>query len=164
MGVLAPVSAHAGPSAQPPIGTSGNFLAHVSAESPSNASPNLSEVISEVSELYDKPFLDIFDFSQFSGQNRVNWGGSGAPRFFFLLESSSLCYLGAHAKICNPMLSLSGIYLKLAHFPVKIGLIGGVGGVPKFFYIGILSFMLLGRPRKNLKSYDTPFLGFEQRY
>ena len=27
------------------------------------------------------------------------------------------------------MISLSGIYLKIAHFPVKIGLIGGVGGV-----------------------------------
>ena len=37
MGVLAPVSAHAGPSAQPPIGTSGNFPARVSAES---ISPN----------------------------------------------------------------------------------------------------------------------------
>ena len=73
MGVLAPVSAHAGPSAQPPIGTSGNFPAYVSAELPSNISPNPSEVISEVLELYDKPFLDIFDLSQFSGQNRVNW-------------------------------------------------------------------------------------------
>ena len=31
-GVLAPVSTHAGPSAQPPIGTSGNFPARVSAE------------------------------------------------------------------------------------------------------------------------------------
>ena len=37
MGVLAPVSAHAGPSAQPPIGTSGIFPACVSAES---ISPN----------------------------------------------------------------------------------------------------------------------------
>ena len=37
MGVLAPVSAHAGPSAQPPIGTIGNFPAQVSAES---ISPN----------------------------------------------------------------------------------------------------------------------------
>ena len=83
MGVLAPMSAHAGPSAQPPIGTSGNFPARVSAESPSNISPNPSEVISEVSELYDKPFLDFFDFSQFSGQNRVNWGGSGGPQIFF---------------------------------------------------------------------------------
>ena len=40
MGVLAPVSAHAGPSAQPPIGTSGMFPAHVSAEWPLNISPN----------------------------------------------------------------------------------------------------------------------------
>ena len=72
MGVLAPVSAHAGPSAQPPIGNSGNFPAGVSAESYSNISINPSEVISEVSELYHKPFLYIFDFIQFSGQNRVN--------------------------------------------------------------------------------------------
>ena len=56
MGVLAPVSAHVGPSAQPPIGTSGNFPAYVSAESPSNISHNPSEVISEVSELHDKSF------------------------------------------------------------------------------------------------------------
>ena len=38
----------------PPINTSGNFPAHVSAESPSNISPNPSEVISEVSEPSDK--------------------------------------------------------------------------------------------------------------
>ena len=50
MGVLAPESAHARPSAQPPIDTSGNFPAHMSAESPSNISPNPSEVISEVLE------------------------------------------------------------------------------------------------------------------
>ena len=37
MGVLAPMSAHAGHSAQPPINASGNFPAHVSAES---ISPN----------------------------------------------------------------------------------------------------------------------------
>ena len=54
MGVLAPVSAHAGHSAQPPIDTSGNFPARMSAESPSNISHNPSEVISEVSEVYKK--------------------------------------------------------------------------------------------------------------
>ena len=43
-------SAHAGLFARPPISMSGNFLAHVSAESPSNISPNPSEVKSEVSE------------------------------------------------------------------------------------------------------------------
>ena len=50
MGVHAPGSAHARPFAQPPIDTSGNFPAHMSAESPSNISPNPSDVISEVSE------------------------------------------------------------------------------------------------------------------
>ena len=44
MGVLAPGSAQARPSARPPIDTSGNFPAHVSAESPSNISPNPLEV------------------------------------------------------------------------------------------------------------------------
>ena len=86
MGVLAPVSAHAGPSAQPLIGTSGNFQACASAELPPNISPNPSEVISEVSEFYDKPFLDIFEISLLSGQNRVNWGGKGergVPEIYF---------------------------------------------------------------------------------
>ena len=36
MGVLAPGSAHKRPSAWPPIDTSGNFSAYVSAESPLN--------------------------------------------------------------------------------------------------------------------------------
>ena len=36
--------------ARRPINTSGNFPVHVYAESPSNISPNPSEVISEVSE------------------------------------------------------------------------------------------------------------------
>ena len=47
---LAPGSAHARPSARPPIDMSGNVPAHLSAESPSNFSPNPSEVISEVLE------------------------------------------------------------------------------------------------------------------
>jgi hypothetical protein len=49
MGVLAPRFAHAGPSAQPPIHMSGNFLAPVSAEWLSNISPSPSKVESEVS-------------------------------------------------------------------------------------------------------------------
>ena len=44
MGVLDPGSAHARPSARPPIDTSGNFSAYLSAE-----------VKSEVSEPYDNP-------------------------------------------------------------------------------------------------------------
>ena len=45
MGVLAPVSAHAGHSAQPPIDTSGNFPARVSAES---ISPKLSHLMVKI--------------------------------------------------------------------------------------------------------------------
>ena len=58
MGVLALGSAHARPSARPPIDTSGNFPAHVSAES-------------------------LFEISPFSGQNRVILGGRGGPRIIF---------------------------------------------------------------------------------
>ena len=54
------------------------------------------------------------------------------PAFF--KESYYLCYLGAHANVWSPMISLSGVYLKIAHFPVKKGLIGWVGGSPKFVF------------------------------
>ena len=50
MGVLAPRLRTLDVSTCPPIDTSGNFPARVSAESPLNISPKLSEVISEVSE------------------------------------------------------------------------------------------------------------------
>ena len=56
MGVLAPGSARARPSARPPINTSGNFPAHVSAESTSNISPIPSKVVSDVSDPYDNFF------------------------------------------------------------------------------------------------------------
>ena len=53
IGVLALGSAHARPSTRPLINKSGILLAHVSAKSPWNISPNPSEVISKVSEPYD---------------------------------------------------------------------------------------------------------------
>jgi hypothetical protein len=90
MGVLAPGSAHARPSALPPIDTSRNFPAPVSAEWPSA--------------------FKTVKISPFSGQNRVILGGRGGPRNFFL--------------------------------------------------IGILLFLLLRSPCKNLEPYDNPFLGF----
>ena len=47
------------------------------------------------------------------------------------------------------MISLSGIYLKLVHFPVKIGLIRGVGGVPEIcFSLESSSFCYLGAHAK----------------
>ena len=66
-------------------------------------------------------------------------------------------YLEGHAKIQNSKTSLSRIYLKLADFPVKIGLNGGQGGPQIFFLMGILLYMLLGSPRINLEPYDKPF-------
>ena len=57
MGVLAPVSAHAGHSAQPPIDTSGNFPARGSAES---ISPN---------------------------QNIAQWGVKGGISFFLIVPN-----------------------------------------------------------------------------
>ena len=61
-------------------------------------------------------------------------GKWGVPQKYFRLKSYYLCYLGVNEKIWKLMISLSGIYLKKAHFPVKIGLIGGVGGVPEIFF------------------------------
>ena len=47
------ISAHAdgGASAKPPIDMSGDFPPHVSADSPSNFSPNCLEIISKVSDI-----------------------------------------------------------------------------------------------------------------
>ena len=95
---------------------------------------------------YDKSSWDIFGIRPFSGQNRVNYGGRKGPRLYFLIGISLLCYLEAHVKIQNSTTSLSRIYLKLADFPVKIGL---NGGSPNFFFLnGILLFLLLGAHTK----------------
>ena len=55
-----------------------------------------------------------------------------------------------------------------AHFgfcPLKIGFFRGGRWSPRnYFFIGIFILLWLRSPCKNLKSYDTPFLGFEQRY
>ena len=53
MGVLAPWSTHTRPSTQPPNDTIEIFLAHMSAKSASNTSPNPSEVINKFSKLWD---------------------------------------------------------------------------------------------------------------
>jgi len=96
MGVLAPLSVHAGHSAQTSINAI--FPVQVSAELPLNISLNPSEVISEVSKLYDKPFLDIFDFTRYSGKHRVNWGGRGSPRKIFFIGIFQFVLLGSPCK------------------------------------------------------------------
>ena len=75
-----------------------------------------------------------FEISPFSGQNRVILGGRGGLRFFFLIGILLFCYLGAHAKFRIPTICPYWV-LKFPHFPVKIGLFWGVGGVPEFFFL-----------------------------
>ena len=77
MGVLATGSAHARPSARPPIDMSGTFPVHMSAESPSNISPNPSEVISEVLEPYFEIFTKKGDINdqQILETPMAPWGG-----------------------------------------------------------------------------------------
>jgi hypothetical protein len=77
MGVLAPRLRTLAVSARSPINRSGYLLAHLSAESPLNISPNLSEVISKVSELFKiPPFPPKY----------VRVRGVGAvPKYFFMI-------------------------------------------------------------------------------
>ena len=56
----------------------------------------------------DKPFLNIFENSPSSAQNRASWRGRGVPEICFSLESFSFCYLGAQAKFHKPSCLLSG--------------------------------------------------------
>ena len=51
------------------------------------------------------------------------------------LQTSPPTPQNSYPKFQNPMISLPGIYLKLSHFPVKIGLIGGEGGVPEIRFL-----------------------------
>ena len=91
MAVLAPGSAHAKPSAQPPIDMSGNLLAHMSAESPSNISPNPSEVISEVSE----PYCHFSKYPPFPPKNRIVRGVGGSLKVFWGWNPNILAAIAA---------------------------------------------------------------------
>ena len=79
MGVLARRLRTLDVSTRPPINTSGNFPVHVSAESPLNISPNLSEVISEVSEPYD----NFSKYPPFPPKYVIVRGVGGSPNNLF---------------------------------------------------------------------------------
>ena len=51
--------------------------------------------------------VTFWKFSHFPVKIGLFWGVGGSP--IFLLESSSFCYLGAHAKIWNPTTTSSGV-------------------------------------------------------
>ena len=78
---------------------------------------------------------------------RTNWG-EGGPNVS-PLESNYFHYLRAHTKLQNPMKCPCGLDLKFGHFPVKIGLIGRVGGFPiPFFPLQSYYFCYLGAHTK----------------
>ena len=74
MGVLAPGSAHARPSARPPIDMSGNFPQHMSTEAPSYIPPNLSEVSEPRRAFENTPFC--------TPKYSIVHGVEGFPSFF----------------------------------------------------------------------------------
>ena len=129
MGVLAHGSAHARPSAQPPINVSGNFLPPVSAEWPSNISPIPSKVESKVLESHFGIYLKLPHFPVKTGLIRT------VTKVCFLMESEYFCYFGAHTKFQNPMICPSELDLKFVPFLAKIGLISGGRGVPESFLL-----------------------------
>ena len=52
------------------------------------------------------------------------------------MKASYFCYLGAITKFQNPIIyTIFGLVLKFAHFPVKIGLIGGGGGGKIYLFL-----------------------------
>ena len=78
--------------------TLAEIFRHTCLQSRLQTSPPTLQNSSEVSELYDKPFLDIFEISLLSGQNRVNWGGKGGPRNLFLIGIFHFVLLGSPCK------------------------------------------------------------------
>ena len=78
MGVLAPRMRTLDVSARPPIDTSGNFPAHVSAGSPSNISPNPSY------PKFQNPrtTFEIFNNKKIKKLKTPPGGQGGSPNFF----------------------------------------------------------------------------------
>ena len=106
--------------------------------------------------------VTFLKFPHFPVKIGLFWGVGGSPNFFLLLESSYLCYLGAHAKIWNPTTTPYVAFFEI--YPLSGQnrvILGGRGGPRIYFFIGILLFLLLRSPCKNLKPYDNSLCGFE---
>ena len=88
MGVLAPGSVHARPSARPPIDTSGNFLAPVSAESPSNIPPTPQKSYPKFRN--PRTNFEIFIFFCLNLKTPIMEPG-GVPNFFGGVNISFFC-------------------------------------------------------------------------
>ena len=86
-------------------------------------------------------------------------GRGGEHMSAVCLETSPPTPQNSYLKFQNPMMSLPGIYLKLAHFPVKIGLIEGVGGFPPIFFHCNPNIFVTQEPLQNFKTVAQTLLG-----
>ena len=58
-----------------------------------------------------------------------------------------------------PPINISGNFTKFPHFPVKIGLIGGIGGSPKYLFHRIPNILVTQEPMQNFKTVTQTLLG-----
>ena len=99
--------------------------------SPSNVESKVLENISGKYLIFAQYLVNIVLFC--GAQCRNSWcrGGGGlkeVSKMFFSHEILIFLLLGSNYKISEPYhIYHSGLVLKFAHFPVKIGLIGGGG-------------------------------------
>ena len=140
MGFLASRSAHERPSVWPPIDLSGN----IPKSYPKFRNPRKT--------FGNTPFCPP--------KYSIVRGVGVVPNFFRVWNPHIFVTQGLMTSF-----GTLGQYLKLPpFFAQKCHSAGGRGGPPNCFLIRILIFLLLGSPCKNLKPYDNPFLGFEQRH
>ena len=132
MGVLALGSAHARPSARAPINMNGNFQVHVSAESPSNMSPNPSEVVSKVLE----PQETFENTPLCPPKNSIKRGIGGIPDLFRVWNPRIFVTQGLMPSFgtLGQLLKLPPLFAQIQHSAVG-------RGVPDFFLIGIIIFL-----------------------
>ena len=86
-----------------------------------------------ISEPYDKLFWVIFEISPFSNQNRVNSGGRGSPRKFYMIGIFLLMLLGSPCKHLECHDKPFWDIFEISPFSNQKGLIQGLGGVPEIF-------------------------------
>jgi hypothetical protein len=142
MGVLAPGSAHMRPLAQTPIDMSKKFPVHVSAESPSNISPNPSEVISigQLLKLKKK-------------KKNAPEGARGGLQILLGVNISFFCENKSFGALTDLLLIFSP---KNTQKNLKIA--------PEFYFFLRIFIIFFRVPCKNLKPYNNPFCGFESQW
>ena len=125
MGLLTPGSAHAWPSARPPINTIRIFPAHLSSKSPLKNLPNPSEVIPKVLEpttTFEMPHLCLVKYSI------VRWE-AGGPGIFVVEWNPNILWIRSRWKISEPK---DNFWNSPPFFSV------GGRGVPEYFFLSAI--------------------------